>query len=436
MKRRNLRYKQVNISKVRSNNLNQRDSKQSNTQDLESYSKIERETYLCPFCHRSFHRTKSLMSHMIDSYTITKRYIHELSKTRRRTSKPKEISIPKHSPLSSESLIHYQTEFHNLIAQIQSEAVDDSVLCFKSQLEDGLDSILPGSELFIYGSFDTGIKLASSDLDLTLSVDFVPNAFMTAEIYEACIETLGENDTHQIATEIIFSKMIDCLKSLGITQIHSRVYARIPILRFIAEADRPFQIDLCLNKFLPLHNSSLIRTYCKIDSRVSDLGLLLKYFVKQRNISDATSGTLTSYTHLLLLIHFLQKRPQPILPNLQLSGETNIVEGYDCRFDREYEKYIHTAQLNTECVTELFYEFAKFWSEFEWVGYGIRLKECDCVERGKDDSYPLIYDPFETERSLGKVCSKPGFERIQFEFKRACKMLREGKNLSLIMEYL
>lgn len=396
----------------------------------------ERTTFLCPFCKRTFHATKSLLRHMLDSYTITRRFTSELSRDKRRVSIPSKISSDFFHFLNSSAIQYYDSEFSHLIRCILSETSDEHVVSFKQVLEFDLDSILTGSELYIYGSYDTGIKLPSSDLDLSLIVDPVLNAFNTNEIYEECVEILGENDTDKIGTGIIFSKIIHHLRFIGITQIHTRIHARIPILRFIANTHKPLQVDLSINGKLPIHNSRLIKTYCSIDIRVKELGILIKHFVNHRNISDATSGTLTSYTYLLLMIHFLQKRPIPILPNLQEYGESNIIEGYECRFDQDYERYIELARRNTETLAELFYEFVKFYGDFEWERLGIRLKDGSYIEREIDDSLPLIYDPFETERSLGRVCTRTGFERILYEFKRAGKMMREEKKVDLIMEYL
>jgi DNA polymerase sigma len=402
---------------------------QATDSNLELAIHSERTTVLCPFCQRSFHATNSLKRHMIDSYTITRRFISELSRDKRRVSTPSKILSDLSYSLNSYLLDYYDSEFSYLIRCILSETLDEPVVSFKQVLEFDLDSILTGIELYIYGSYDTGIKLPSSDLDLSLIVDPVLNAFKTNEIYEECIEILGESDTDKIGTEIIFSKIIHHLRFLGITQIHTRTHARIPILRFISNTDKPIQVDLSLNSQLPIHNSRLIKTYCSIDNRVKDLGILIKHFVNHRNIADATSGTLTSYTYLLLMIHFLQKRPIPILPNLQEYGQSNIIQGYECRFDQEYERYIEYAKRNTETLAELFYEFVKFYGDFEWDRFGIRIKDGSYVEREIDDSLPLIYDPFETGRSLGRVCSKIGFDRIVYEFKRACKMMREEKKV-------
>lgn len=74
-------------------------------------------------------------------------------------------------------------------------------------------------------------------------------------------------------------------------------------------------IDITFNNLLPLYNSRLLKSYSLLDDRVAKLGRLVKFWSKSRAVNEALEGTLSSYSHCLLLIHFLQR--SGILPILQ-----------------------------------------------------------------------------------------------------------------------
>jgi DNA polymerase sigma len=92
------------------------------------------------------------------------------------------------------------------------------------------------------------------------------------------------------------------------------VRARIPLVKF-KTPDRLWDCDLCFDNLLAVHNTQLLRTYASIDERVRIFGYVVKYWAKRRLINESSSGTLSSYSYILLVIHFFQV--QGLLPNLQ-----------------------------------------------------------------------------------------------------------------------
>ena len=65
--------------------------------------------------------------------------------------------------------------------------------------------------------------------------------------------------------------------------------------------------------FTPLRR--LLKTYSELGWYVRPLVLTVKHWAKRRKINDASSGTLSSYAYVILVIHFLQTRG--LLPDLQ-----------------------------------------------------------------------------------------------------------------------
>jgi terminal uridylyltransferase len=72
-----------------------------------------------------------------------------------------------------------------------------------------------------------------------------------------------------------------------------------------------------MNNPLALCNTRLLKTYSELDKRVRQLVYIIKNWAKARHINCPGEGTLSSYGYIMCLIHFLQTRPIPVVPNLQ-----------------------------------------------------------------------------------------------------------------------
>ena len=59
------------------------------------------------------------------------------------------------------------------------------------------------------------------------------------------------------------------------------------------------------------------------DDRVRELVDMVKYWSKRRYIGDASKGSLNSFGHTLMVIHFAQNCEPPLVPNLQRNPVQN-----------------------------------------------------------------------------------------------------------------
>jgi DNA polymerase sigma len=75
--------------------------------------------------------------------------------------------------------------------------------------------------------------------------------------------------------------------------------------------------DISVHNALALANTRLLYLYGEIDPRVRALAYIIKHWAKRRHINSPLDGTLSSYGFLLTILHFLQRRPVPLLPSLQ-----------------------------------------------------------------------------------------------------------------------
>ena len=123
-----------------------------------------------------------------------------------------------------------------------------------------------------------------------------------------------------------------------------RETARVPICLFV-DPVTGLHVDLGASNQLAVRNTLLLRAYATVDPRVRCLAYIIKawcvvcsagcrfrgvisavavpltvcaaFRASARCINDPATGTLSSYGYILLLISFLQRRPQPLVPCLQ-----------------------------------------------------------------------------------------------------------------------
>lgn len=77
--------------------------------------------------------------------------------------------------------------------------------------------------------------------------------------------------------------------------------ARVPIVKFFDPITK-MECDINFNHSLGVANSALLASYTHLDARVQPLIMLIKLFVKRRQINDASLDTISSYAYTLMVI--------------------------------------------------------------------------------------------------------------------------------------
>ena len=99
----------------------------------------------------------------------------------------------------------------------------------------------------------------------------------------------------------------------------------MPILRF----DHPqsnIEVDLNYNNCVGVRNSHLLHCYTLLDWRLQPLAVMVKLWAQHHDINNAKDLTISSYSLILMVIHYLQCGVQPsILPCLH----ANYPEQFD-----------------------------------------------------------------------------------------------------------
>ena len=215
------------------------------------------------------------------------------------------------------------------------------------------------------------------------------------------------------------------------------------------------QCDINFSNHVAIHNTALLRCYCKCDSRVRPLGLFVKQWAKIRKINSPYYGTLSSYGYIMMVLHYLMNIAQPpVIPNLQhlakdedewnKKTDVELFEGYDIRFVRDealLETRARAGQItkNRESLESLLRGFFQYYTDprgFHWLNEVISIrsqggvltkasKNWTATSRAASDSsirlrYILaIEDPFEIEHNIARTVCHLGVRVIRDEFKRA-----------------
>lgn len=165
------------------------------------------------------------------------------------------------------------------------------------------------------------------------------------------------------------------------------IQAKVPILRF-RDSVNSLDVDLNFNNSVGVRNTHLLYCYLQsefdfflfsfsfnerfkqslisVDWRLKPLVVTVKLWAQFHNINNAKNMTISSYSLVLMVIHFLQFGVKPsVLPCLhQLYPDkfhnTNEISSIDLK--EELKPYHST---NKQTIGELFLKFLGYYSNFE-----------------------------------------------------------------------
>mmetsp|Transcript_16719 Transcript_16719/g.15078 ORF Transcript_16719/g.15078 Transcript_16719/m.15078 type:complete len:446 (+) Transcript_16719:1-1338(+) len=314
--------------------------------------------------------------------------------------------------------------------------------------------------IVMYGSSMNNFGNNNSDIDMCvkLSNNFLSNEQLTNQ----------SSSNYPMDKQIqLMEKIGEHIQLLGMKNVETITSCRVPVVNF-TDIDSGLDCDLTFHNLLAIRNTELLRAYSLIDERVRILAYFIKHWAKIRHINSPFDGTLSSYGYVLCLIHFLQTRPVPILPNLQLiprdwNGETldsinvNTIEkeiiefadGSVCNthFHRPTNRTLAIIQAqaakNNESIalllTHFFYYFAyKFDYRSDIISinngqsfaghsknYLYNKKKLDKVEADAWSNHERlsIEDPFESWYDVGHVIKGAQMKHIRKEFMRAYTLI-------------
>lgn len=294
-------------------------------------------------------------------------------------------------------------------------------------------SKFPQYGLFLVGSTLNGFGSDISDVDMCL---------------------LLRNTEMDQKNEAIFrlEQILKCLKKCEFIDRLELIQAKVPILKFHSSIYN-VDVDLNCNNAVGIRNTHLLYCYSQIDWRVRPLVLVVKMWAQCQNINDAKNMTISSYSLVLMVIHFLQCGVSPIiLPCLHdlFKGKFDPMSDVHS-IDLHEELDIPSSALhprNQQSLGELLIEFFKYYNSFNYDQYAISVRSankipiehCRLVRSYKNDphqwKYLCIEEPFDFTNTARSVYDPTVFAKIKGIFKQTYQRLSKTHNLSNIFNKL
>ena len=177
----------------------------------------------------------------------------------------------------------------------------DAFNLFKKLLENEL-----GCSVESHGSFRTNTMVYSSDIDITVLINKDKTKNSSSDI------------NYKSHANKVLSKIVTILEAakVCIGPILHIKHARIPIIK-CTEALYKSKIDIVIDQYDSIDGANFVIEQIAHRPFLKYLIILVKYFLKRRQLSEVIRGGLCSYAQFLLILNFVQLHP------LIQSGEIN-----------------------------------------------------------------------------------------------------------------
>ncbi|XP_066596030.1 poly(A) RNA polymerase gld-2 homolog A-like isoform X2 [Prorops nasuta] len=287
----------------------------------------------------------------------------------------------------------------------------------------------PKYGLFLVGSTMNGFGSDNSDVDMCLLVRHTE------------MDQRSEAVSH-------LEQIFKCLKHCDFIKQLELIQAKVPILKF-HDINKNLEVDLNCNNAVGIRNTHLLYCYSRIDWRVRPLVLVIKLWAQAQNINDAKNMTISSYSLVLMVIHFLQCGAKPaVLPCLHaLYPEKFSPLAEIHTIDIHEELNIPTdlfPRRNRQSLGELLYEFFGYYVTFDYSQYAISVRlakkvfieDCRRARSYKNDphqwKYLCIEEPFDLTNTARSVYDPDVFAKIKKVFGHTYLRLKNRLDLNRI----
>ncbi|XP_049792131.1 poly(A) RNA polymerase gld-2 homolog A-like isoform X2 [Schistocerca nitens] len=280
----------------------------------------------------------------------------------------------------------------------------------------------PRYGLFLVGSTMSGFGSDKSDVDMCLIVRHTE------------IDQRNEAVRH-------LEQMLHYLRCCDFVERPELIQAKVPILKF-RDTQCDFEVDLNCNNAVGIRNTHLLYCYSQMDWRVRPLVLIVKLWAHAHNINDAKNMTISSYSLVLMVIHFLQCGVAPsVLPCLHEIYQGKFSPHSDIHRINIHEELRPFHSDNVQTLGELFVEFLRYYVEFDFSQYAISVRvagkipieECRHVRSYKNDphqwKYLCIEEPFDLTNTARSVYDRDVFEKVKQVFQDSYEKLKKTRDI-------
>ncbi|XP_041956314.1 poly(A) RNA polymerase GLD2 isoform X1 [Alosa sapidissima] len=298
----------------------------------------------------------------------------------------------------------------------QDDDLERKELC-RAQLQRDIQRLFPYSRIYLAGSSLNGFGSRSSDADLCLVIQ--------------------EGSVNQKDAVHVLSLVQKFCYTLSYIDRPQLIRAKVPILKFRDKVSG-VEFDLNVNNIVGIRNTFLLRTYAYIEKRVRPIVLVIKKWASYYRINDASRGTLSSYTLVLMVLHYLQTLPEPVIPCLQ----KDYPECFDPSMDihlvpsepRNIPPFISKNQFT---LGELFLGFLKYYATvFKWDKHVISVRQAKVIPKTNCTDWRkfiCVEEPFNGTNTARAVHQKDKFEAIKSQFHASWQVLQLRRDLNSVL---
>ncbi|NWZ05142.1 GLD2 polymerase, partial [Agelaius phoeniceus] len=326
-------------------------------------------------------------------------------------------------PVAKDELSKQVLELFQACRQ-QAIDLDRKELC-RTELQREIQLIFPQSRLFLVGSSLNGFGTRTSDGDLCLVIKEEP-----------------VNQKTEARRILSLVQKLFCTKLCNYIERPQLIRAKVPIvkfrdkklntmmLHFFCLPNSNVDFDLNVNNVIGIRNTFLLRSYAFIENRVRPLVLVIKKWASFHDINDASRGTLSSYSLVLMVLHYLQSKyflHECFDPTMQLH--------FVHQAPRTIPPYV---SKNGSSLGDLLIGFFKYYAtEFDWSHQMISVREAKAIARPDGiewrNKFICVEEPFDGTNTARAVHEKQKFDMIRGELAQAWQLLQEKKDLNCIL---
>lgn len=243
---------------------------------------------------------------------------------------------------------------------------------------------------------------------------------------------------NKIEAKRILRQIDKLIRPMNVLKKIQLIPARVPIITF-EDMVSGCECDININNETGIRNTHLLRAYSKADDRVRPLVMAVKHWGKTRKINDAKSGTLSSYSLVLMVIHYLQCCEPPVLTSLR----KHYPEHFTVDSDVDSLPHINTSDFvppntstNKDSLGKLFAGFLEYYDRFRWDTDVMSVREGRVLSREdspvfREAKFICIEEPFELCNTARTVYELGNFNLIKREIQRAMQRLKHKPNSRL-----
>jgi len=212
----------------------------------------------------------------------------------------------------------------------------------------------PEATVEVFGSFNTGLYLPTSDIDLVVFGSWHSSPLFVVE------QELIRADITMPSSLMVLDK------------------TSVPIIKFTDKCSK-VKVDISFNMESGLLSAEKIKSYLKQYPILDKLVLIIKQFVYQRNLSEVYTGGIGSYSLILLVVSFLQRHPRSEITADDANLGVLLVEFFEL-YGRNFNYSIVGIKVD---------------------GTGRYFNKKD---QGMDDSVLCVIDPADPKNNVGRGC--------------------------------